>query len=386
MGRSAPRAAVALAGGLALGLLGYGCAGHILPGTPGVHPIAADSIETSLFLLGDGGSPAAGGDPVLLALGRELRKHPARSVVLFLGDNVYPVGIPEESDPTYAEARRHLVAQVETVREAGARGYVIPGNHDWRRGREGGLDAVRRADLIADSTGAGLVVQLPDRGCPGPVVVDVGTRLRLVLLDTQWWLQSNARPEGAECRPDAGVALDSIRAALAGGAGRTVVVAGHHPLVSGGEHGGFFEWKDHIFPLRHVVKWLWLPLPVIGSAYPIARTSGITDQDFAGGRYRALRDSMAAAFRDNPPHLYASGHDHSLQVIDSGPARMHVISGGGYYGHVDPVTSVPGTRVAISASGFMLVEVATDGRARLAVHTVAADGSTTEVYSAWLEN
>lgn len=365
--------------------MAYGCAGHVLPGTPGAHPIAADSIETSLFLVGDGGSPAAGGEPVLIALGRELQKHPARSVVVFLGDNVYPVGIPDTSDPTYAEARRHLVAQVEAVRDAGARGYLIPGNHDWRRGREGGLEAVRRADRLADSAGAGAVTQLPDGGCPGPVVVDVRQRLRLVLLDTQWWLQSNARPEGTECSPDAGVALDSIRAALAGAAGRTVVVAGHHPLVSGGEHGGFFEWKDHIFPLRHVVKWLWLPLPVIGSAYPIARTSGITDQDFAGGRYRALRDSMAAAFSLHPPQLYASGHEHSLQVIDSGPARMHAVSGAGYYGHVDPVTSVAGTRVAISESGFMLVEIATDGRARLAVLTVNAGGATTEVYSTWLE-
>lgn len=373
--------------GVMMAALVYGCAGHVLPGTPGAHPIAADSIETSLFLVGDAGEPPASGDPVFVALGRELGRHPARSVAIFLGDNAYPLGIPDTSDPTYTEARRRLLAQVEVVRNAGARGYLVPGNHDWRRGREGGLAAVRRADFLVDSAGQGQVVQVPNHGCPGPEVVDAGTRLRLVLLDTQWWLQSNERPEGPDsgCTPEGSQAFGAISDALASAQGRVVVVAGHHPLVSGGEHGGFFEWKDHIFPLRHVVSWLWLPLPVIGSAYPIARTSGITDQDFAGDRYSAFRDSLGAAFAANPPRIYASGHDHSLQVIDSGPARTQVVSGGGYYGHVDPVTSVPGTKVAISASGFVLVDIATDGRVRLAVITVAADGSSTEVYSAWLE-
>ena len=365
--------------------MAQGCGAHVLPGTPPVRPIAADSVETALYLIGDGGEAAPGGDPVLVALARELARRPERSVVVFLGDNVYPLGVPDSADPTYPEAKRRLMAQVETVRDAGARGFLVPGNHDWRRGREGGLDAVRRADHLVDSAGAGRVFQVPNGGCPGPETVDLGTRLRLILLDTQWWLQSEARPEGSACSPEGAVALDAIRAALADAGDRTVVVAGHHPMVSGGEHGGFFEWKDHIFPLRHVVSWLWLPLPVIGSAYPIARTSGITDQDFAGGRYRALRDSLGAAFAAHPPRVYASGHDHSLQVIDSGPAGTQLVSGGGYYGHVDPVTSQAGTRVAVSASGFMLVEIATDGRARLAVLTVDADGSATEAWSTWLE-
>ncbi len=320
-----------------------------------------------------------------MALDRELRKRPERSVVLFLGDNAYPLGIPDPGDPSYPEAKRRLMAQVELVRNAGARGYLLPGNHDWRRGRQGGLDAVRRADFLVDSAGAGRVVQVPNQGCPGPEVVDASAHLRLVLLDTQWWLQSSERPDTA-CTPPGGLAYHAIGEALGSAGSRVVVVAGHHPLVSGGEHGGFFDWKDHIFPLRHLVSWLWLPLPVIGSAYPIARTSGITDQDFAGGKYRTFRDSLGAAFAAHPPRIYASGHDHSLQVIDSGPARTQLISGGGYYGHVDPVTSQPGTKVAISASGFMRLDVATDGRIRLAVVTVDAGGSGTEVHSEWLEH
>jgi len=35
---------------------------------------------------------------------------------------------------------------------------------------------------------------LPVGGCPGPTVVDLGEVVRLVALDSQWWLQDGPKP------------------------------------------------------------------------------------------------------------------------------------------------------------------------------------------------
>lgn len=373
---------------LLLALLAAGCAQHILPAATPSGIVAPEELETSLFLIGDAGEPRAGGEPVLIALARQLAEAPAKSIVVFLGDNSYPLGIPDPSDPTYTEAVRRLADQVAAVRDAGATGYMVPGNHDWRRGRAGGLASVQRADVLADSAGKGKVVQEPGNGCPGPVVIDPTSHLRLVLVDTQWFLQSRGdeRPEGTGtgCVAGMGAAYDSIRTVLGNGAGRHVVIATHHPVASGGEHAGFFTWKDHLFPLTKVQSWLWLPLPIIGSAYPIARKAGISDQDFGSGRYGAMRDSLLGIMAEHPPLVFASGHDHSQQVISLGPLGTQLVTGAGIYGHLDPVHSTDGTRVAISESGFMRLDIARNGHVRLGVHVVDAQGGSKEVYSQWL--
>ena len=96
---------------------------------------------------------------------------------------------------------------------------------------------------------------------------------------------------------------------------RHVVVIAHHPLVSGGPHGGYFGWQDHVFPLRNLKSWLWIPLPLIGSAYPIARAEGISSQDIPSRAYTRMRVALDSAFAGAPPLIYAGGHDHTLQVI-----------------------------------------------------------------------
>ncbi len=362
-----------------------GCSQRVVPATTAGPVAATDSLAATLFLIGDAGEPDPAGEPVLAALTAALALAPARSMALFLGDNVYPSGIPDSSAPGYAEARRRLAAQVGAVVASGARGVFIPGNHDWKQAGAGGWQAVLRAQEIVAQEGRGLVVQLPVDACPGPAVADLGP-MRIVLLDTEWFLHGGPRPEGEVdgCASDTPAVLDSLRALLANGAGRTTLVAGHHPLVSGGEHAGYFGWKDYFFPLTEAKSWLWLPLPIIGVAYPAARNQGISRQDMSNSHYRAMIDSLEAAFEAVPPAAYVSGHEHGLQVIEMAPGRYQLISGSGYYGHVDFVGPVDGTRVALRKSGFMRLDLTLDGRLRLGVVTIDRDGRATEAASLWL--
>ena len=358
-----------------------------MPPVHSVAPLVASQLVVSLYLIGDAGSPAAEGEPVLQALRRDLDLRPAKRVVVFLGDNAYPRGLPPANHSGRAEAERRLAAQVDVVTSAPAEGYFVLGNHDWDRYGSEGWAAARRQDHYIDSIGRGLVMVEPNDGCPGPSTRDIGERLRLVLVDTQWWLHQGLKPlhPTSRCPTDSEREIvDSLRSAIGNAGSRLVVVAGHHPLASGGVHGGYFGWKDHLFPLRLAVPGLWLPVPFIGSLYPAARQHGISHQDLPSHEYQRLVAAFGRAFDPTRPALYAAGHEHNLQVIAGGSARLQLVSGGGVFGHSGRAVSIAGTLFAREASGFARLDIPRSGPARLAVLQVDGSGRAREVFSTWI--
>ena len=362
----------------------YGCATPA-PAADPAGPLPA--VETRLYLIGDAGAPAPG-DPVFKALAGQIAGDPERSVVVFLGDNIYPAGLPPEGAPGRKEAARRLDAQIDLVRESGASGVFIPGNHDWGAWGAAGWETVKRQGRrIAARGGTGLAL-LPAGGCPGPVVRDVDTRLRLVALDTQWWLHAYAKPlhPNSSCPEDSEAeVVDALRVAIEGAGDRRVVVVGHHPLATGGIHGGNFGWRDHIFPLRAKRSWLWIPLPGIGSAYPLARRRGVSDQDLSGALNIRMREAIAGVFAQAAPLVYAAGHEHNLQVIKGKGAEYLLVSGTGFYGHASRTAFTEGTLFARVASGFMRLDVSPTGEVRLAVVVADALGNAQEAFSKMLK-
>ncbi|HET8713926.1 MAG TPA: metallophosphoesterase [Gemmatimonadales bacterium] len=372
----------------ALALVLQTCApAHHLPSLPA--PAPREQIDVSLFLIGDAGAAAAPpkAEPVLAALQAAVAQAPS-PLIVFLGDNIYPRGMPDSSAPERSEAVRRLDAQLSVARATGTHAIFVPGNHDWDRFGPDGWAAVQRSAAVIAASPGGLATQLPDGGCPGPAVVDVGATVRLIALDTQWWLQHGAKPvhPTSTCRADApGEVIDSLQAAALNASGRVVIVLGHHPLRTGGPHGGHFGWSDHLFPLRELNSWLWIPLPIIGSAYPIARASGISSQDVSSKAYGTLIDGLDSAFSRTRPLVYAAGHEHGLQVIRGGGASYLLASGGGIYGHASHIVWLDSTLYARGASGFMRLEVLRDRRARLAVTVVDREGHGTEAFGLWLQ-
>ncbi len=361
-------------------------------------PAPKDSLELSLFLIGDAGGKAYDDEPVLKEFERQsdsLRQ--VRRFVVFLGDNVYPKGVPPAGDPDRVDAERRLEAQISAIRETGAKGILVPGNHDWERQGRGGWNAIRRQDSLARRFGRGDVWLLPGGGCPGPEAVDVSPHIRLIALDTEWWVHNDVKPYGADSPCPTRTydeVVDSLRGALRDRGNRHTIVLTHHPLRSGGLHGGAFSWTDHIFPLRAVKRWLWLPLPVLGSIYPLSRQLGISNQDLSGKKYKAMRRAFEQAFLEYPPLIYASGHDHDLQVFRAAQpelsnAKYLLVSGAGIVGHESRVHRRKGSLFERDAAGFMRLDVTTDGRVRLSVTTVLPaearrQGTSNEVYSLWL--
>lgn len=357
-------AAALLAGTSACGLSVWG-SGNVVE-----RLAATDTVAVNLVLIGDAGLPNPAGEPVLAALKREIEQLPDRTFVVFLGDNVYPAGLPDTATLEGREGLRILRAQMAPLLETGVRGVFVPGNHDWAQGAAEGWNEIVRQERFVNENGRGIVTFEPRFGCPGPVVIDVGEALRVIAFDSQWWLHAGPRPSPDQCTPGTERAvLDSMRSAIRTAGDRRTVVVSHHPLVSGGRHGGYFDWPTYLFPL-----------------HPWARLAGLfARQDVSGREYRHMIESMEGVFATDTPMVYAGGHEHNLQVFRRGPMRYMLISGGGIYGHTTPTRRITGTQYVREASGFQRLTILADGRTRLGIVVVDAQGNAHEDYSVWLD-
>lgn len=126
-------------------------------------------------------------------------------------------------------------------------------------------------------------------------------------------------------------------------------------------------------------------MPIIGSAYPLARQKGITPQDLSSSAYGHMLDSLESVFRDTPPLAFLAGHEHGLQVLSGRGVRHVLVSGAGSYDHNNAVRRLDSTRYASGKPGFMRADVLNDNRVRLHVLLVDPASRMTEAFALWLD-
>lgn len=338
---------------------------YVRDGRLGEAPAPAPSdIVQRIVLIGDAGAPSVRGEPVLELLSEVTAEVAERTVVVFLGDNIYPAGLPAEDTRGRAAAERALGAQIEAVGDA--RAVFVPGNHDWANSGPDGFAAIRRQ--AAWVAAHGNAAMSPSSGCPGPEVHDL-PGVRLVTLDTQWPLHDYER--GTECSVESA----TLTSALAPADGRPVVVTGHHPLRSQGPHGGFHSLEEWIVPSRWMGPGWARRLPPLPGLRPLSRYWNRSEHDFISSENRRLRSQLSSALSARPPLVYAAGHEHSLQVFDGGDvASMLVVSGAGSSDQTTPVGHDQSTLFAHTHPGFMVLDIM-DGQALLRVLEPGADGA-----------
>lgn len=351
--------------------------------------VSDDEISATIFLIGDAGAPSLGlREPAFRALTRDASQYPAKTTIIFLGDNIYPRGLPPDADADRARAEAFLEEQVNIPLQSKAKGVFIPGNHDWDEMGQGGWENVKRQERFIMSLKDPRIEFLPRGGTPGPYILDLGHDVRIILLDTQWILHRYDKPlyPGTSTAEETEkIFLDSLATALQQARARNVIVAAHHPFMTYGEHGGFFDWKAHLFPLRQFHPQLWVPLPVAGSVVPIARQLGVSRQDLSNTHYANMIANIERVFAQSPPLAYVAGHEHSLQVLRKKSAPYYLISGNGILNHNSALSRGPHTIFASPRNGYMRLDVLQDKRVRLGVLTpIDSLGTTEELFSLWL--
>ncbi len=286
--------------------------------------------ELSVFLIGDTGGPALDGpDPNFELLKSSIQSEDSDIVVIFLGDNIYPDGFETASPERRERSERILAKTLETLEDPRVRGFFLPGNHDWYSGHEG--LAAQGQFIQEHSINDSRIHFTPQPGCPGPEVWEIHEKIVLVAMDSQWFLME----ESEEIARNAGCEISSREEALAEMKhlgeryhDKYLLLATHHPFYSRGKHGGYYSWERHIFPVTDFHSDLWIPLPGVGSLYPLILSTGFDIQDFSNSVNRRYRHEVLEQFSGHPFLIAASGHDHSLQYIETEGIRQ-VISGAG---------------------------------------------------------
>ena len=239
-----------------------------------------DTVQARIVLIGDAGSLKGGKHPVIDAI-RNTIKFDSLTTVIFLGDNLYPLGLPDDTYPNYTKQKSILDSEIALAVNTPAKEYFIPGNHDWEHEKPGGWDAIVREQQYVDNAGYSNVHFFPKDGCPGPVEISLSKDVVLIIMDSQWWLHTHDKPGIESDCPykTKDEVLDRLDYILSRNSKKLILFACHHPFKSYGIHGGYFTLKQHIFPFTDYRPNLYIPLPLIGSIYPITRGIFGTAQD-----------------------------------------------------------------------------------------------------------
>src|SRR5438477_10087110 len=145
-----------------------------------------DTIAARIILIGDAGELTKCHHPVVAAV-KQLIPFDAKTTVLYLGDNLYKTGLPDEQYSYYMSSRSVLDSELSIADNTPAKIYMIPGNHDWENGKRTGWETVVREQAYVDQLGKKNVKFFPEGGCPGPAEESITPDVTLVMFDTQWW-------------------------------------------------------------------------------------------------------------------------------------------------------------------------------------------------------
>ena len=138
----------------------------------------------TFFLLGDAGLGLVK-DTVnnSNALVDHLNAASEKSTLIFLGDNIYPAGMPKKESKNRKDSEQNIQNQIDLAASFKGKTLFIPGNHDWYSNGVVGLK--REQDFVEAQLGKKSF--LPKNGCPIDKV-KISDDIVLLTVDSQWYI------------------------------------------------------------------------------------------------------------------------------------------------------------------------------------------------------
>lgn len=257
-------------------------------------PVRAQAAPLSFLAIGDWGRRGHRDQRGVAAAMATTAAALDSRLVLSAGDNFYPFGVKSARDAQWAAS----FEDVYSAPSLQTPWYAALGNHDYR-GKPHAQIAYGRTSPRWRMPARYYVVQDPALAAAGVDVFVLDTTP--IVGDLPEAMVRLAR--GRVFMPHRHPQVAWLEGALARSQAPWKIVVGHHPVRSGGHHGGSEILVRHVEPLLE--------------HYGVA--------------------------------AYICGHDHSLQDIQVGRTH-HVCTGAG--SSAGPVESIDGTRFALAAPGF----------------------------------
>ncbi|WP_027394621.1 metallophosphoesterase [Aquimarina latercula] len=313
-------------------------------------------IEKTFYLIGDAGYAQPNkSTPALLAFEKYLDNHKQEgNYTIFLGDNIYPDGMPKKDKKDRKIAEHRLDVQIEAVKNFEGQVFFIPGNHDWYNE---GLKGLERQEKYFEKKLKDKKVFRPSKGC-ALESIEITDDIQLIILDSQWYLEDwdkhpTINDNCPEIKTREAMFLE-VESEFKKNQDKTIVFALHHPLYTNGVHGGKYAPIKHLYPSQKKI-----PLPVLGSLAMQIRTSGaISTQDNQNKQYKSLVRRLETLARGVERIIFTSGHEHSLQYIEHKGIKQ-IVSGAGAKNSFAKLNN--NGLFAYGGQGFIRLDIHKDG-------------------------
>lgn len=334
-------------------------------GKEAVHPLPDSLLQAEVlhrfYLVGDAGYATSANSQQLLSIVKQkLAAEGKNTSLIYLGDNIYPLGMPPKKHKGRKEAKASLQSQMELAKAFKGKTHFIPGNHDWYHGLKGLEEQEELVVKYLNDKDA----FLPGKGC-GIDDVEINDSLTLITIDSQWFIEywDDYPTLNDDCNIKTREAMfEELESLLNKNQFKTVVLAIHHPLMSGGTHGGQFSVKKQLFPLQYPI-----PLPVLGTAINLMRkASGYSTQDLQSRVYSTLSNRIKTLLQDKSNVVVVSGHDHNLQYIYKDNIHQ-IISGSG--SKEEAARAINPADFSYGGNGYAILDVFKNGLATVTYYS-----------------
>ncbi len=333
----------------------YASNSNIIPAGPATEYPSA--IDYSLYLVG--GVSLKEDSPVLNAI--EADRKTNKAGLILLGDVTSIDDFPSSTlaDRTFTSNEIRRIQKLDhTFNDL----YLIPGQKEWTSEKKTSPSAISNLDhLLKDVRDKGRFIE-PRKGCGSPEVVRITDNTIVVLIDSQWAIESIGRSGEKLPGCELGNVLElklAIKDIIQSHPTDHIILATHNPVYANGKTAGNYPLSDHL-----------LPLPVLGTIITGIKSLTSSNQHFGHPAYEAYRAAFISAIDGCKNCIVVSGHEKSLQYYEHDDQHYFVTGSGDKIGFARK-----GGKSGFSymSRGFLRTDVMHDGT--LNVSFIAVDDS-----------
>jgi len=113
------------------------------------------------------------------------------STILFLGDIISKDGMDKTPNKEEVDKVNYILDLAATAEQS----IFVPGDKEWDGGGKEGFQKIKTLEKHFKKE---KIQVTPSDGCLGPEVIDVGDFLRIITINTQWWVHRFQKPESED--------------------------------------------------------------------------------------------------------------------------------------------------------------------------------------------